>query len=158
MLGDALVYAISLYALSRSPRWRAGAAMAKGCLIAAFGVSVGIEAVRKLVYGVVPTASIMLIVGVVALAANLTCLALLYRFRNRDVNMASTFECSRNDVIANIGVLVAAAGVRAFDAGWPDVAIGGIIAVLFLRSALRVIRSAWPELRADRPSGVVKLD
>ena len=101
MLGDALVYMLSLYALKRSLRWRAGAALLKGGIIAAFGIWVAVEVVLKLLGDVVPTAQTMGVFGAIALAANLTCLALLYRFRNRDVNMSSTFECSRNDVIAH---------------------------------------------------------
>lgn len=75
------------------------------------------------------------------------CRPLLWRFRDLDVNMSSTFECSRNDVLANTGVLLAAAGVAAFDSGWPDIVVGLAIAALFLRSAVRVIRSAWPQFR-----------
>lgn len=76
----------------------------------------------------------------IALLANLTRLALLYRYRKQDVNMSSTLECRRNDIIANVGVLVAAGGVYAFASPWPDILIGGIIAVLFLRSAVRQMR------------------
>jgi len=96
--------------------------------------------------------------ALIALVANLTCLALLYRFRNRDVNMSSTFECSRNDVIANAGVLVAATGVYAFRASWPDIVVGSIIALLFFRSAIRVLGEAWPQFRSGRPQTAVPLD
>jgi Co/Zn/Cd efflux system component len=148
MLGDSLVYILSLYALERGLRWRAGAALVKGGLIALFGVSVAVEVLTKLVSGVTPLAGTMVLFGALALAANLSCLGLLYRFRNRDVNMSSTFECSRNDVIANVGVLLAAAGVHMFGAGWPDIAVGAIIAVLFMRSAIKVIAAAYPEWKA----------
>lgn len=84
----------------------------------------------------------------IALLANLTRLALLYRYRKQDVNMSSTFECSRNDVAANIGVLIAAGGVYAFSSPWPDIVVGSVIAVLFFRSAIRVLRQAWPQFRA----------
>lgn len=158
MLGDALVYMLSLYALKRSLRWRAGAALLKGGIIAAFGIWVAVEVVLKLLGDVVPTAETMGVFGAIALAANLTCLALLYRFRNRDVNMSSTFECSRNDVIANTGVIVAAGGVYAFQSGWPDIIVGGVIAVLFFRSAIRVLREAWPQFRSAQPTVAVTLD
>lgn len=148
MLGDALVYMLSLFALARGPRWQAGAALAKGIAIAALGVGVAAEAIAKIVSGVTPITGTMLLFGSIALVANVVCLALLYGHRNRDVNMSSTFECSRNDVIANIGVLLAAGGVRIFDAGWPDIAVGAVIALLFGRSAVRVIGSAWSELRS----------
>lgn len=147
MLGDALVYVLSLYALGRGIRWRATAAMTKGIVIALLGVSIAAEAAHKVAFGVVPAAGAMVAFGALALVANLACLAMLYRYRNRDVNMSSTFECSRNDVIANVGVLLAAAGVHWTRAGWPDIAVGALIAALFLRSAVVVIRDAWPQFR-----------
>lgn len=158
MLGDALVYILSLYALDRGLRWRAGAALTKGVIIAAFGIWVLAEVVMKLMSSIVPTAEMMGVFGALALAANLTCLALLFRFRNRDVNLSSTFECSRNDVIANMGVLAAAVGVHFSGTVWPDVMIGSVIALLFFRSAIRVIRDAWPQFRSQRVMGVTSAE
>jgi Co/Zn/Cd efflux system component len=148
MLGDAFVYGLSLYALSRGARWKAGAALAKGGFILVFGLGVLVEVAIKLATNVPPSSPVMLEVGGLALVANLSCLALLWRYRNHDVNMSSTFECSRNDVIANLGVLAAAGGVALLRSPWPDILVGTAIAVLFLRSALRVLHSAWPEFRA----------
>jgi Co/Zn/Cd efflux system component len=148
MLGDALVYAMSMYALGRSDRWRAGAALANGGLIAALGIGIFAEAALKIVDGVPPLAGVMVRFGLIALGANLACFGLLYRFRRRDVNLSSTFECARNDVIANLGVLVAAAGVYRFSSPWPDVLVGTAIAIVFFRSALRILRQAWPQFRA----------
>jgi cation diffusion facilitator family transporter len=148
MLGDALVYGLSLYALARGDRWKAGAALAKGGFILLFGVGVLIEAGLKIATGAPPSSTLMLGFGGLALAVNLACLALLWRFRAQDVNMSSTFECSRNDVIANCGVLAAAVGVAVFHSPWPDILVAAAIAAVFLRSAVRVIRQAWPALRA----------
>lgn len=145
MLGDALVYGLSLYALARSARWKAGAAVAKGGFILFFGVGVLAEVAAKIATGVPPSSILMLAFGGLALVVNLTCLALLWGYRTQDVNMSSTFECSRNDVIANVGVLAAAGGVALLNSPWPDIAVGLIIAALFLRSAYRVLREAWPE-------------
>lgn len=148
MFGDALIYGLSLFALARSDRWKGGAALAKGLFILAFGVGITIDIAVKLSSGVPPSSALMLMFGGLALAANLTCLRLLWRFRGQDVNMASTFECSRNDVISNLGVLAAAGLVALTASPWPDIIVGGAIAALFLRSAIRVIRSAVPVLRA----------
>jgi len=149
MLGDALVYGFSLFALHRSDRWKGGAALLKGVIILAFGVAVLVEVAIKLRSGVPPSSGLMLVFGLLALAANLVCLALLWRFRRQDVNMASTFECSRNDVISNFGVLIAAAGVALTRSPWPDLVVGTIVALLFLRSGFLVIRNALPVLRQD---------
>ena len=148
MLGDALVYAVSLYALSRSDRWKAGAAMLKGVVILALGVGIAITVIAKIQSGVPPSSTLMLVFGGLALVANLVCLKLLTRFRHQDVNMSSTWECSRNDVINNSGVLLAAGLVWWLASPWPDIVIGSLMALIFLRSALRVMAEAAPQLRA----------
>ena len=149
MLGDALVYGVSLYALSRGDRWKAGAAVFKGILILLLGLSILVNVAIKLNTGVPPSSALMLVFGGLALIANVVCLSLLWRFRQQDVNMASTFECSRNDVISNVGVLIAAGAVALTSSPWPDIVIGGMMAVIILRSAIRVLREAFPQLRAD---------
>lgn len=148
MLGDALVYAVSIYALARSDRWKAGAAMFKGVFILALGTGIVVNVITKIQSGVPPSSTLMLVFGALALVANLLCLRLLWRFRAHDVNMASTFECSRNDVVSNLGVLVAAGAVALVHSPWPDILIGSAMAVLFLRSSLRVIADAAPRLRS----------
>jgi cation diffusion facilitator family transporter len=151
MFGDAVVYALSLYALGGGARWEAGAALLKGAIILLFGIAVLFEIAEKLAHGVTPSSTLMLVIGGVALAANLTCLVLLWRFRTQNVNMSSTFECSRNDVIANVGVLVAAGLVATTRSAWPDIAVGAVIAAIFLRSAWRVLAEAWPIWRGAAP-------
>lgn len=154
MLGDALVYAFSLWALARSLRWKAGAALLKGGIILAFGIGVIVDAGVRLVEGVPPSSALMLAFGALALVANLTCFRLLRPLGGDDVNMASSLECSRNDLVANAGVLVAALGVHLADASWPDTIVAGAIAFVFLRSAGRVLTAAWPAWRSglvDRP-------
>ncbi|MDX2023200.1 MAG: cation transporter [Deltaproteobacteria bacterium] len=147
MLGDAFVYVLSLYALNRSAAWKGGAAIAKGGAMLFLGLGIAVEVVDKIRHGVVPTSSLMAGFGALALFANLTCLALLWGHRRADVNMSSTFECSRNDVLANLGVLIAAAGVSLTGRAWPDILAGAVVAALFLRSAARVIARAWPVFR-----------
>jgi Co/Zn/Cd efflux system component len=147
MLGDALVYGISLYALGRGIRWRAGAALLKGGFIMLLGLGVLVQIGIKILYDVPPISSIMILCGSMALVANLSCLGLLWPYRRHDVNLSSTFECSRNDVIANIGVLAAAFVVRSTHSAWPDILVAAAIAFLFFRSALRVIADAWPQYR-----------
>ena len=150
MLGDASVYALSLYALGRSERWKAGAAMAKGGFILLLGLGVVWEIGVKLRTGVPPSSTLMLAFAGLALAVNLLCLRLIWRFRALDLNMSSAVECSRNDVIANSGVLVAAAAVALTGSFWPDVIVAAVIAGLFLRSAVRMIAQSWPVLRPAR--------
>jgi cation diffusion facilitator family transporter len=149
MLGDALVYGVSIYAISRSDRWKAGAAALKGVVILLLALGIVINIIVKIGSGVPPSSTLMLAFGGVALIANLVCLALLWRFRSQDVNMASTFECSRNDVISNVGVLAAAAAVAALASPWPDILIGAVMAVVIFRSSVRVLSEAIPQLRTE---------
>jgi cation diffusion facilitator family transporter len=147
MLGDALVYGFSLFVLTRSARWQAGAALAKGGFMMAFGLGVLGEASYKVVHPVMPGVETMGIVGGLALAANLACFLMLYRHRGDNLNMKSTWLCSRNDLIANVGVLCAAFGSYAFSSQAPDVAVGLAIASLFLSSAGKVLTQSFDSLR-----------
>jgi cation diffusion facilitator family transporter len=147
MLGDSLVYGFSLFVLHRSLAWRARAALVKGLIMAAFGVAVLLEAGFQLGSGVPPLAPVMMATGALALTANAVCFALLWRHRSDDINLRSTWLCSRNDLFANGAVLVAAGGVAWSQSLWPDVIVGVAIAILFLRTAATVLRESFAELR-----------
>lgn len=149
MLGDALVYGFSLFVLARSWRWQAGAALAKGSFMLIFGLGVLGEAAYKVFHPVMPDVETMGLVGGFALAANLVCFFLLYRHRGDNLNMSSTWLCSRNDLIANVGVLLAAGGSYLLASRWPDIIVGCIIAGLFLGSAVSVLRQSIGALRAE---------
>ena len=142
MLGDALVYGVSLYAIARGPMWQTRAALLKGAIMAAFAAGIVVEVLLKLARGVTPSADVMSGIGLLALAANAVVLAFLWRRRADDLNMRSVWLCSRNDVIANVAVLLAAAGVGLTGSPWPDIIVGLAIAGLFATSAVGVIRSA----------------
>lgn len=146
MLGDASVYAFSLYALHKGAQWRARAGYAKGIVMAAFAIAVLAQAIYRFLSQTTPEASTMGVVAGLALAANLYCLLLLYRHRSDDINMRSTWLCSRNDIVANLGVLVASWLVVLFQSGVPDLLVGAAIAGLFLWSSKDVIWEARREL------------
>lgn len=148
MLGDTLVYGFSLFVLARPIRWQASAALAKGVFMFLFGLGVLGEAMYKIFYSVMPDAKMMGVIGGIALAANLVCFFLLYRHRGDNLNMSSTWLCSRNDLIANVGVLTAASGSFLLASRWPDIIVGGVIAALFLGSSLSVLRQSVRVLRA----------
>jgi cation diffusion facilitator family transporter len=147
MLGDATVYAFSLYVINKSIKWKATAALLKGIIITIFGLYVLAEAISKMMSDIVPIAETMGIVGVIALIANSSCLILLLKHRDDDINMKSTWICSRNDIIANTGVLAAALLVSLLNSKWPDVIVGMSIAFVFLKSSFSILRESYGELK-----------
>jgi cation diffusion facilitator family transporter len=147
MLGDALAYGVSLYVLRKSEVWNAYAALFKGSLMALFGLLVLAEVIVKILHPSMPVASTIGIMGALAMAANLTCLMLLWKSRGDDLNMHSVWLCSRNDILVNAGVLATALGVKVFQSGWPDILIGLAIAVIVLKSSYGVIHRSILRIR-----------
>jgi Co/Zn/Cd efflux system component len=149
-LGDAANYAISLLVVGMALRYRASAALAKGATMAAFGVWVIGSVIWHSLHGTLPNAFTMSTVGIAALAANGASFGLLWAYREGDANMRSAWICTRNDVLGNIAVLLAAAGVFGTGAGWPDGVVAAIMAGLAIQGAFLVIRQAVGELRSDQ--------
>lgn len=150
MLGDAFVYGLTLYTLRRSLRSQAGASLLKGVIMLAFGFAVMAEAVHKAFWGApVPSVVVMGGVGLLALAANAFCFLLLYSHRDDNLNMRSTWICSRNDVIANMSVIGAAGVVAWTGSFWPDLLVGVAIAALFIGSARKILMESVRAWRGD---------
>ncbi len=147
MLGDAFVYAMSLYVVYRGIRAKAQVSFIKGILMSGLAVLILGEAIWKYIDGSSPQSDIMGIVGGAALLANLLCLKLLFRHRTDDLNMQSTWLCSRNDILANIGVLIAALLVQLFESNIPDLTVGVLIATIILNSSWSVIRRALQQMK-----------
>ncbi|MFZ2039277.1 MAG: cation transporter [Desulfobacterales bacterium] len=145
-LGDAFTYALSLWAVNLGVRMKARVAFFKGLLILLAALAVLAQIGYKLINPTVPLFEVMGIFSLLSLAANGVCLGLLWRHKAEDINMSSVWECSRNDIAANISVFAAAAGVWATGSNWPDLLIAFFLAVFFLRSAVRVLSSARAKL------------
>ena len=148
-LGDALTYLLSLAVIGASLNAKAKVAMVKGLLILGAAIAVAVQMGWRLAHPEVPIFEAIGIAALLNLAFNGICLWLLTPYRHGDVNMASAWECSRNDVFEGIAVLLAAVGVWLFEAGWPDLLIAAALLVMFLRSAWRVLRSAWRSYKRE---------
>jgi Co/Zn/Cd efflux system component len=147
-LGDSANYALSLGAIALGGAWVSRVALLKGAAMSVYGIAVLGYAGWRVWLGAPPEPLTMGVVGALALAVNFSVAAMLYRFREGDANMRSVWLCTRNDVIANLAVLVAAAGVFGTGTIWPDVAVAAMLAVLGLSSGRIVIRQARAELSA----------
>lgn len=146
--GDAVTYALSLAVVGASQHAKAKVALIKAGLILAAAITVATQIGWRLTHPTLPLFETIGMAALLNLGANAFCLYLLSPYRRGDVNMASAWECSRNDVREGFAVLAAAAGVWAFDAGWPDLVIAAALLLMFSRSALRVFRAAWVGLSA----------
>lgn len=145
-LADAGNYGISLFVAGMALRRRAQAALAKGVTMGLFGLWVIGTTTWHAVHGTLPDAETMGVIGFAALVANAVVFGMLWAYRHGDSNMRSVWLCSRNDVIGNFAVLLAAFGVFGTGTGWPDVIVAGIMGILALQAAFAVIRHARAEL------------
>jgi cation diffusion facilitator family transporter len=148
MLGDTLAYGVSLYVLGKGARLNAQAALFKGALMTLFGLSVLAHAVFRILNPTLPVAEAVGGIGILALAANLFCLVLLWKSRDDDLNMRSVWLCSRNDILVNLGVLASAVAVHFTQSRWPDIGVGVIVAVLVLSSSWGVLCRAYSQIRS----------
>ncbi|MCV6637576.1 cation transporter [Candidatus Albibeggiatoa sp. nov. NOAA] len=142
MFGDAMVYAVGLYAVGKSLETKAKAAYLNGILQIILGTSVLLDVMRRLVFGSEPDSLLMVVLGVVALTANLICFALLMKHRQGEIHLRSTWICTRNDVIANVGVLIAAGLVAVYHSPLPDLIIAFLIAGVVLYGGIQILREA----------------
>ncbi|MCC2616236.1 cation diffusion facilitator family transporter [Aestuariibacter halophilus] len=145
MLADAFVYGLSLYAVGKAAHFKARAALVNGSLQWALGALILIDIAHKILTGAQPDVSIMISIAVLALVVNVACFGLLWRHRKGDINMRASWICSRNDMLANAGVLVSAGIVSYTGQAWADWLIGCLIALTILVSATRIIRDARAE-------------
>src|SRR5437588_5492842 len=153
-LGDAANYGISLLVVGMALRYRAMAAFAKGVSMGAFGLWVIATVIWHVAHGTLPSAVTMGAVGSAALAANAASFGILWLYRRGDANMRSAWICTRNDVLGNLAVLLAALGVSGTGTGWPDTAVAAPMAALALQGASTVSRQSFAELRQPQLASV----
>jgi len=145
-LGDAGNYALSLFVLGLAPVWRSRTALVKGLTMGAYGIFVVGKAVWSASTGVVPESATMGAIGLLALAANGAVGVLLYSYRDGDANMRSVWLCTRNDMIGNVAVTLAALGVFGTGSGWPDIVVAVVMGMLALMASATVVAQSRREL------------
>lgn len=151
--GDAANYALSLAAIAAGGLWQSRAAFAKGLAMGLYGAGVLLYAAWRVLEGGAPEPLTMGVVGAMALVANVGVAVLLYAYRSGNANMRSVWLCTRNDVIGNVAVLIAAAGVFGTESLWPDVAVALLMAALGLRAAYQVVGQALAEIQTPNGRG-----
>ncbi|WP_097458688.1 cation transporter [Mangrovitalea sediminis] len=142
MLADAMVYGLSLYAVGKGVFYQAKAAQWSGFLQILLGAGVLFDVLRRLFFGNEPHSLLIMLVGAVALAANVFCLVLISRHREGGVHMRASWIFSTNDVIANLGVIVSGILVAVLDSRIPDLLVGTVIALIVVFGGFKILREA----------------
>lgn len=148
MLADAMVYGVGLYAVGRSLLVKAHAARISGVLQVLLGLLVLIDILRRFVVGSEPVSILMMGMGLIAMIANITCLILISKHREGEVHMRASWIFSRNDVIANLGVILAGGLVAWTGSRLPDLVIGLLVALIVIRGGVLILQDA-KATRAD---------
>jgi cation diffusion facilitator family transporter len=145
--GDAVTYALSLYVIYKSNQMKAKVAFIKGCLILLGALFVLSQVILHIMDNTVPIFETMGVVAFIALLLNLTCFLLLTRYREQDINMSSVWECSRNDILNNVSIIVASVLVWMTNLGWADIAVGLVLSLLLLKSSFNVLKSSYSQIK-----------
>jgi len=149
MMGDVFAYAISIYAFSRGEKAATKAALYKGLLICLLAFFVFLDAFKKMFYyELLPSSTIMLIFSVLGLITNGFCLWLLTSYKDANLNMKSVWLCSRNDILANLAVILTAILVFYFHSRWPDVIVGLLLGLVLLKSGYYIIKLSINKLKS----------
>lgn len=147
---DALVYIISLLALTRSPKWKRGAAITSGVLLLIFAAGVLFDAGRRYFTGSEPIGPTMIGMAIVAAIVNGLCLLLLKRLREPDVNLRAATTFSFNDFISNGGIVIAGGIVMWTGQNWPDLVLGVAVAGIAIKGGIEILKDARSDATGDK--------
>ena len=153
MLSDASAYAIGLAAIGRSALFKRRAAQWSGAILLLLGLGIVVEALRRGVMGSEPLGGWMMLAAGLSLIVNLTVLRLLRPFQQGEVHLRATWIFTRADVVANIGVLVAAGLVALTGSRFPDVIVGAAIGAYVVKEAIEILREASADKATAEPEG-----
>lgn len=142
MLADALVYGVALYAVRRSSSTKRKAAILSGYFQLTIASGIAVDIIRRVIFGSEPSSLLMFIVSCIALIANSYCLMLITKQKQGEVHMRASYIFSKNDVIANTGVIVAAILIYLTGSRWPDLIVGGIITCVIMKGGLHILADA----------------
>lgn len=146
---DAIVYGLSLLALSRSRKWKRGAARFSGVMLLIFAVGVIADAVRRYLDGSSPAGITMMVMAAVAAAVNLLSLQLLRNLKSKDVNLRAATTFSLNDFVSNGGIIVAGIVVMLTGHNWPDLLVGAAVAGIAVYGGIEILRDAHMDVHED---------
>lgn len=149
MLADTLVYSVALYAVGRASSIKTKAAFLSGGFQVLIALGIGADIIRRSITGSDPSSLLMFIVSIVALAVNTWCLKLISKEKEGEIHMRASYIFSKNDVIANSGVILASIIIYLTGSRWPDLIIGAIITVFVLWGGIRILVETRSQSASD---------
>lgn len=148
MLADAMVYGVAITAIGKTASRKNLAARISGFFQLGIAVMVLGDIARRYIYGSEPESPLMFGISCVALIVNIVCLRLISKERKGEVHMRASWIFSKNDVLANLGVIIASVLIYFTGARWPDLAIGFIITIIVMRGGFQILREAGDDKKA----------
>ena len=145
MLADATVYGIGLYAVGKKMHVKITAAYVSGVFQILLGASVAVDILRRLILGSDPESILMISIGIVALIANTICLMFISKHKEGEVHMRASWIFSKNDVIANLGIIIGGSLVYFLDTRIPDLIVGIVITLIVIRGGIYIVKDATNE-------------
>lgn len=139
---DTFTYSISLWALDKPINTRNNIAKIKAYSMLGLGAWILLASSYQWFYPHEPNPSTMSTVAVLALLANFMSVLLLMKHKTGDANTRSVWLCSRNDMINNVLIIIAAAFVYLTESQWPDLLVAYIMSGLFIRAAWQILKQA----------------
>lgn len=154
-LGDAGVYAVSLYAVGRTIVAKVRVARLSGLLLIAFGLALFVEVLRRFFVGAEPIGLAMIVTALANAALNVVCLKLLRSHRDRGVHLKASWIFTTNDMLANAGIVASGAAVMFFASPLPDLIIGLLVGGIVLKGGWNILKEAHDAIGdgSSRPKG-----
>lgn len=142
MLADSFVYGISLFAVGGSILLKKRIARIAGYFQIFLAVLGFAEVLRRfLSMEALPDFSMMIIISVLALIANAISLYILQKSKSKqEAHMKASMIFTSNDILINVGVILAAVLVKLLNSNKPDLIIGVIVFILVIQGAVRILK------------------
>ncbi|EHU2953344.1 TPA: cation transporter [Acinetobacter baumannii] len=139
MFADAAVYGIALYAVGKASKYQLKAAHFAGWIQLLLALIVIVDVVRRFMFGSEPESDLMILIGFLALIANVSCLYLISGHKDGGAHMKASWIFSANDVIVNMGVILAGVLVAWTGSAYPDLIIGILVSLFVLNGARKIL-------------------
>ena len=141
-VGDAAVYAVSLYAVGKTMAAKVRAARLSGVLLIVSALLLLAEVVRRFIGGSEPVGVAMIVAALVNAATNIANLHLLRAHRKQGVHFRASWIFTTNDMWANLGVAFSGLAVMTFNSALPDLLIGMVVGAVVIKGAWEILSDA----------------